>query len=148
MIDYVMTGPATLELTVGGKITNRQRRGIAADHSVRTGRLLDAVQHWLLDFGPFKYRFFDEICFSDRLGQASGGMKVISHQLRRARFEQALLLEVVGLPAQPIKMAACQGGIGVTDGDVQAGLREHLGDATTHISGADHGDVLDLHCHV
>ena len=41
-------------LQAGGKITNRQRRGIAADHSVRTGRLLDAVQHRLLDFRPLE----------------------------------------------------------------------------------------------
>jgi hypothetical protein len=75
-------------------------------------------------------------------------MKVISHELRRARFEQALLLEIVRLPAQPIKVAACQGGIGIADGDVQAGLCELLSDAATHVSGADHGDVLDLHCHL
>jgi hypothetical protein len=45
-------------------------------------------------------------------------------------------------------MAACQGGIGVADGDVQAGLREYLGDAATHVPGADYGDVLNLHGHV
>ena len=100
-------------LQAGSKITNRQRRSIAADHSVRTGGLLDTLQHWRLDFGPFKYRFFDKISFGDSLGHAGGSMKVISHQLRRAGLEQALLLEVFGLPAQPIKMAACQGGIGV-----------------------------------
>jgi hypothetical protein len=70
------------------------------------------------------------------------------YEVGRARLEQALLLEVVGLPTQSIKVAAGHGGIGVADDDIQAGHREYLGDAPAHISGTDYGDVLNLYGHV
>jgi hypothetical protein len=64
------------------KITNRQRRGVAADHCVRAGRLLNAAQHWPLDVRPFEDRFFDKVCVRNSLGHAVGGSEVLPNQFR------------------------------------------------------------------
>ena len=128
---------------VGSKITNRQGRGVAADHCFRASRRLDTAQHWALDFRPFEHRLLDEICFGDRLGNAIGSSEVLSHQFRRARLEQPSVLEVLGLLAKSIEMTRCEAGIGVHDHHIHARHREDLGDSATHVSGADDGDVLD-----
>ena len=130
-------------LQAGGKITNRQGRGVAADHCFRAGRRLDTAQHWALDLRPFEYRLLDQIRFGDRLGHAIGGSEVLSHQFRRTRLEQPSVLEVLSLLAKSIEMTRSEGGIGVHDHHIHARHREDLGDSATHVSGADDSDVLD-----
>ena len=127
---------------VGSKITNRQGRGIAADHCFATSRRIDTAQDWPLDFRPFEDRLLNEIRFGYRLGHALGGTEVLSHQFRRARLEKPSVLEILGLPAKSIEMTRCEAGIGVRDHHIQAGHREDLGDSATHVSGANDGDVL------
>ena len=130
------------------QVADREGGGVAADDRVRTSGCLDALQHRALDLRPLQHGFLDQIRLGDRLGQAVGCAQVGPDSIGRTGLEEPLGLEVLGFATQPVEVATGQGGIGVDDDHVEAGHRKDLGDAATHVAGADDRDVLDLIRHV
>ena len=129
------------------EVADRQGGGVAADDRVRAGGCLDALQYRTLDLRLLQHGFLDQIRLGDRLRQAVGGAQVGPDQIGRPGIEEPLGLEVLGFATQPLEVATGQGGVGVDDDHVEAGHREDLGDAPTHVAGADDGDVLELSRH-
>jgi hypothetical protein len=132
-------------LQVRGEPADGQGRGVGADDGVRAGGGLDGGQHRTLDRRVLGDGLLDEVRLGDGLGQALGGPHVGLDQIRRPRVEEALVLEGAGLLPDPVELAPGGLGVGVGDGDLEAGDGQHLGDAAAHVAGADDGDVADAH---
>ena len=130
---------------VGRQAADRQGRGVAPDDGPGPGDGLDVAEHRPLDLGHLEDGLLDEVGALDGVGQAARGPQVGLDQRRGARVEQALALELGRLGVQPVEVP--QGGVGVrvADRDLEARDGEHLGDAASHVTRSDDGDVCDAH---
>ena len=132
-------------LQVRGQPPDRQGRGVARDHRIGTGDGLDRRQHRCLDRRRLEHGLLHEVGVRDGLGQGPGRPHVGLHEVGPPHLEEALLLEVAGLPTDPDQLAP--GGVGVRVGDrhPEPGDGQDLGDPAAHVTGADDGDVSDAH---
>lgn len=140
-IEEVQAGNALGALEAGGDGGDRQRRGVAGQQGVGAAQGLQLGEQLALDRQVLDDGLHHQAAVG-QLGQGGGRAHAGDDGVDLGLGHLALGHTLLELAAHAVDAGLCRAGAVVVQAYRMAGLGRHLGDASAHGAGADHGDAV------